>query len=87
MKPILIAPVLAAVLTMVGITQFAMAQTQSEWNQGASEGKAFADSDFRNANGVHASCDDHGFGSYSTDFCLGFKSAYLVEWGVMSLAH
>jgi hypothetical protein len=86
-KSILIAPVLGAVLTNVGITEFAMAQTQSEWDQGAAGGRAFADSDFRLGNGVHGSCDDHGFGDRSTDFCLGFKSGYLIEWGVMSLAH
>jgi hypothetical protein len=69
------------------VHEFRWYQTQSLPDQGAAEGKAFAESDFRNGYGIHDKYDDHGFGSRRTDFCLGFKSAYLVELGAMSLAH
>jgi hypothetical protein len=86
-KPILVAPVLLAVLTMIGVTQLAAAQTQSDWDRGIATGKWAAEQDFRGGAGEHPSCDDHGSGAESTDFCLGFKVGYIGEWTVMGLAH
>jgi hypothetical protein len=55
----------------------------SDWGQGDADGKVAADNDFQSGTGMNLHC---GF-EHSTNYCLGFRTGYLVQWGVDALAH
>jgi hypothetical protein len=84
-KAILLAPIVVLAATTMTIPAFA--QSQAGWNEGWNTGLAQAQSDFRNSAPYADKCDAHGYGDQSPGFCLGFKAAYITEWGVMGLAH
>jgi hypothetical protein len=84
-KAILLAPIVALAATTM--TTPAFAQSQAGWNEGWTAGLAQAQSDFRNSVPYADKCDAHGYRDQSPGFCLGFKAAYITEWGVMGLAH
>jgi hypothetical protein len=84
-KAILLAPIVVLAATTMPIPAFA--QSQAGWNEGWNAGLAQAQSDFRNSAPYADKCDAHGYGDQSPGFCLGFKAAYITEWGVMGLAH
>lgn len=55
----------------------------NDWNQGNADGKAQADSDFQAGTGMNLHC---GF-DHSVNYCLGFRTGYLAQWGIDILAH
>lgn len=53
------------------------------YSVGDANGKAAADNDFQSGTGMNLHC---GF-EHSTNYYLGFRTGYLVQWGVDGLAH
>lgn len=82
-EAILLAPVLVAIITLTAAVPKAVADDSGDWNQGNSDGKSQADSDFQGGNGMNLHC---GF-EHSNNYCLGYRAGYIWEWGVDSLAH
>jgi hypothetical protein len=80
-KPLLIAPVLVAVLAMIGATQYANSQpqqtTSDSYNIGWTDGEAQAASDFNAGNTTpQQQCSGH----HSDSYCRGYWNGYGDEW-------
>jgi hypothetical protein len=57
--------------------------SNTDWSQGNADGKVQADSDFQAGTGLNLHC---GF-EHSINYCLGFRTGYLAQWGIDVLAH
>jgi hypothetical protein len=53
---------------------------------GSDAGDAAARADFSSGAGYHATCADHGYDvTQDPGFCLSFKAAYILQWGILEL--
>ena len=57
---------------------------QARASAGSDAGTQAAREDFRNRDGYHGSCADHGYDvTQNPGFCLSFKSAYAFQWAIL----